>query len=31
VGPDGAVLKRYASATTPAEIDADVAALVTAA
>ena len=31
VGPDGAVLKRYASATTPAEIDADVAGLVTAA
>jgi glutathione peroxidase len=31
VGPDGSVLKRYASATTPAEIDADVAALVTAA
>jgi glutathione peroxidase len=31
VGPDGAVLRRYASATTPAEIDADVAALVTAA
>jgi len=31
VGPDGAVLKRYAPATTPAEIDADVAALVTAA
>ena len=31
VGPDGTVLKRYASATTPAEIDADVAALVTAA
>jgi glutathione peroxidase len=31
VGPDGAVLKRYASATAPAEIDADVAALVAAA
>jgi glutathione peroxidase len=31
VGPDGSVLKRYASATTPAEIDPDVAALVTAA
>ena len=31
VGRDGAVLRRYASATTPAEIDADVAALVTAA
>jgi glutathione peroxidase len=31
VGPDGSVLKRYASATMPAEIDADVAVLVTAA
>ena len=31
VGADGTVLRRYASATTPAEIDADVAALVTAA
>jgi glutathione peroxidase len=30
VGPDGAVLKRYAPATAPAEIDADVAALVAA-
>jgi glutathione peroxidase len=28
VGPDGAVLKRYASATDPSEIDADVASLV---
>jgi glutathione peroxidase len=31
VGPDGAVLRRYASATTPAEIDAAVAKLVGAA
>ena len=31
VGQDGAVLKRYGSSTTPAEIDADVAALVPAA
>jgi glutathione peroxidase len=31
VGPDGAVLKRYASATTPDAIDADVAALVATA
>jgi glutathione peroxidase len=31
VAPDGTVLKRYGSATTPAEIDADVVALVPAA
>ena len=31
VAPDGRVLKRYASATAPADIDADVAALVAAA